>query len=77
MKLSQFFDFNQLSIQLPWANDFGEMRQQEISFADWYNAPQASQEQKLHDYKEFCLLNRSSFQDKKLKKFLKKIEDYE
>jgi hypothetical protein len=53
------------------------MRQQEMSFADWYNAPQASQEQKLHDYKEFCLLNRSSFQDKKHKKFLKKIEEYE
>jgi hypothetical protein len=76
MKLSQFFDFDQLSIQLPWANDFGEMRQQEISFADWYNTPKVSQEAKLHDYKEFCLANRNSFQDKKLNKFLKKIEDF-
>jgi hypothetical protein len=76
MKLSQFFNFEQLSVQLPWANDFSDMRQQEMSFVDWYNPPQASQEAKLNDYKEFCLLNRSSFQDKKLKKFLKKIEDF-
>jgi DNA primase len=77
MKLSQFFNFEQLSIQLPHANDFGEMRQREMSFNDCYNNPQSPQEVKLNVYKEFCLANRSSFQDKKLNKFLKKIEDYE
>jgi len=76
MKLSQFFDFNQLSVQLPWANDFGAMREQEISFSNWYNPPQASQQAKLHDYKEFCLQNRTCFNDKRLQKFLKKIEDF-
>lgn len=76
MKLSQFFDFEQLSIQLPWANDFGEMRQKEMSFSEWYNPPEASQQVKLHDYKEFCVANRTSFHTKKLEKFLKKVEDF-
>jgi hypothetical protein len=76
MKLSQFFDFEQLEIQLPWANDFGDMRQQEMSFKDWYNTPQAAQEQKLSEYKDFCSANRASFQDKKLEKFFKKIENF-
>lgn len=76
MKLSQFFDFERLSIQLPWANDFGAMREQDMSFADWYNQPQASQQAKLHDYKEFCLQHRSCFLEKKLQKFLKKVDDF-
>jgi hypothetical protein len=76
MKLLQFFDFGQLSIQLPWAGDFGEMRQKEMSFSEWRNPPEASQHNKLHDYKEFCLQNRNQFNDKKLQKFLKKVDDF-
>lgn len=76
MKLSQFFDFEQLVIQLPFANDFGEMKQNDMSFKDWYNSPQATQEQKLSEYKDFCSANRGSFQDKKLEKFFKKIQDF-
>ena len=76
MKLSQFFDFEQLFVQLPWANDFGEMKQKEMSFKDWYNAPSASQEAKLNDYKDFCSTHRTSFQEKKLEKFFKKIENF-
>ena len=75
MKLSQFFDFDQLFIQLPWANDFGDMRQKEMSFKDWYQAPTTSQEAKLNVYKEFCLENRTAFNDKRLQKFLKKIDN--
>lgn len=76
MKLSQFFDFEQLSVQLPLANDFGDMKQKEISFKDWYEQPNASQEAKLNDYKDFCSANRNSFQDKKLQKFFKKLENF-
>ena len=76
MKLSQFFDFEQLFIQLPLANDFGEMKQKEISFKDWYEASPVSQEAKLNDYKDFCSTNRTSFQEKKLEKFFKKIENF-
>lgn len=76
MKLSQFFDFDQLFIQLPWANDFGDMRQKEMSFKDWYQAPATSQEAKLNVYKEFCLENRTAFNDKRLQKFLKKIDNF-
>lgn len=74
MKLSQFFDFEQLSIQLPWANDFGEMKEKEMSFKQWYDTPLTSQEAKLNDYKDFCFASRNSFQDKKLQKFFKKLE---
>lgn len=76
MKLSQFFDFEQLSVQLPLANDFGDMRQKEMSFKDWYEQPSASQEAKLNDYKDFCSANRNAFQDKKLQKFFKKLENF-
>jgi hypothetical protein len=47
-----------------------------MSFADWCKAPNVSQECMINEYKEFCLANRNSFQDKKLNKFLKKIEDF-
>ena len=76
MKLSQFFDFEQLSVQLPWTNDFGDMRQKEVSFKDWYEVPQVSQEERLSIYKDFCLENRTAFNDKKLQKFLKKIDNF-
>jgi len=76
MKLSQFFDFDQLSVQLPLANDFGAMKEQQLSFSDWYNGCQALQQTKLNDYKDFCLNNRNSFNEKKLQKFIKKIEDF-
>jgi len=75
MKLCQFFDLERLSVQLPWENDFGEMKQKGTSFKEWHQPPQASLGQKLHDYKEFCLANRNCFQEKKLQKFLKKIDD--
>ena len=76
MKLSQFFDFEQLSVQLPLANDFGEMRQKEMSFKDWYQESNVSQEAKLTDYKDFCSANRTSFQEKKLEKFFKKLQNF-
>lgn len=76
MKLSQFFDFEQLSVQLPWTNDFGDMRQKEMSFKHWYEVAEVSQEAKLNSYKEFCLDNRTAFNDKKLQKFLKKIDNF-
>ena len=76
MKLSQFFDFRQLSIQLPLLNDFGEMRQKEADFKQWYKPLESDESLKLDMYKEFCLQNRTAFNDKKLQKFLKKIDNF-
>ena len=52
------------------------MKQKEMSFKDWYNPPSASQAAKLNEYKDFCSANRTSFQEKKLEKFFKKIENF-
>ena len=76
MKLSQFFDFRQLSIQLPLLNDFGEMRQKEADFKQWYKPLESDESLKIDMYKEFCLQNRTAFNDKKLQKFLKKIDNF-
>ena len=71
MKLLQFFNCEQVSIRLPLKNDFGEMKQQEMNFGDWYR-----QEDNIEEYVEFCKQNRNQFNDKKLQKFLKKVDNF-